>query len=370
MPTNADDPDDPNTEITSTTTMPTTPNDPNPEVANQMKNLLEFFISSNKTMMSEIEKRYHKSDQIRQEKAEQVRRDEVSQRKTDRRNDLLRQEKDEQLRRDEAAKAEQLRREEAALRETDRLDEQARLKEATERKDNDCDAMIQTLNDYRKEERQADQLRLEKSEQLRLEEFNQREKNRQQEQIRIEEATKRKDKERDILIKAMDDLRKEESDKREAARVMSELAMQTRIQNIADNQAAQVQFLASATPTPAAAPLSSNVGLMSVAASTTQILDVSRTSPPSHCWIIHQNNVINVKLRHVHWDDGKPTYEVEPIGRYKGCISLEVDEFDIWPFDDTIGVGSSGKKNNEDNHVKLFHVDISASPYTPYMTVK
>ena len=112
--------------------------------------------------------------------------------------------------------------------------------------------------------------------------------------------------------------------------------MQVLIQSLADTQTAQINIMAKAMSdsAPDKTTSSSSIGLVSVAASTVRILDVSKTSPPNHCWILHENNVIHVKLKHIHWDDGQPTYEVTPIERYKGYVSIEVDGDNIWPYDD------------------------------------
>ena len=167
------------------------------------------------------------------------------------------------------------------------------------------------------------------------------------------------------MMKEMETSRKEENLKRDADRIQMEEALKTMLKQVSDTQSANAQTIAAAVsnPTPAPAP-SSSVGLSSVAASTVQIFDVSKCNPVSHCHIHHDNAVVNAKLLHIHWDDGKPTYEVEPIGYYKGYTTIEVDKNDIWPYN------SSLNNYNRDNHVSFYKIDILASPYTPSMTVK
>lgn len=150
------------------------------------------------------------------------------------------------------------------------------------------------------------------------------------------------------MMKEMETSRKEENLKRDADRIQMEEALKTMLKQVSDTQSANAQTIAAAVsnPTPAPAP-SSSVGLSSVAASTVQIFDVSKCNPVSHCHIHHDNAVVNAKLLHIHWDDGKPTYEVEPIGYYKGYTTIEVDKNDIWPYN------SSLNNYNRDNHVSF-----------------
>jgi len=172
-----------------------------------------------------------------------------------------------------------------------------------------------------------------------------------------------RDKDRIIMQQAIDNSRREEDIKREVERLQMQKAMEDMITKFADTQSANTTTTATAFHAPTTTS-SLHIGPSSVAASTVQIFDVNRTSPGSHCFIMHDNNTVYALLKHVHWDDGKPTYEVEPFNYYKVFTSIEVEEDNIWPYSDKLN------NKNKDNHVTHFKSDILASHYTPLMTVK